>query len=68
MPNKENVPERNAIIPFEANIDQQQVIGHNAEPLAANNLTQNNQFQKQAPVMFGGATFNNCTFSFQMPQ
>lgn len=74
--NQENVLPENAVIPFEANLDHappeiaQMIPVPIAAPVPANAQVTNqmNNLQKQAPVMFGGATFNNCTINFQMPQ
>lgn len=71
LPMKENVIPENAIVPFEANFNDDDV--HAAQDKEAlvlstqNNKVVNNQL-KQAPVMFQGATFNNCTFHMNVPQ
>lgn len=69
-PNKENVIPENALIPFESNLgdgDNNASVPTVALLQATSNITNNNQV-KQAPVMFGGATFHNCTFNLNVPQ
>lgn len=70
-PSGENVLPENAIIPLEANLDEPQPtmqLQAALLPIPNSQINQQNNVQKQAPLMFGGATFNNCTFNFQMPQ
>lgn len=67
VPNKENVQPENAIIPFDANIQPADAV--NLASTSSNQVvtnTQNNQL-KQAPILFGGAIFNNCTINLNMP-
>lgn len=72
MVEKENVLPQNAIIPFQPNFDE----GNNAQmapvlagpaPLQNNQVVNNNQL-KQAPALFAGATFSNCTINLNIPQ
>lgn len=69
IPNKENVSPENAIVPFDANLQEVQSPEPNVPISTSNQVvtnTQNNQL-KQAPVLFSGATFNNCTINLNMP-
>lgn len=69
IPNKENVTPENAIIPFEADATEdrinQAMVPTNSNQVVTN--TQNNQL-KQAPILFSGATFNNCTITLNVPK
>lgn len=69
--NKENIQEENAIIPFEPNLNENDT--HQVAPMAPADPTKvvtntQNNLLKQAPILFGGATFNNCTINLQMLQ
>lgn len=74
MPNKDNVPPEKALVPFEPNMDEKEIAQPPvAPPVAAptigqsNNQVVTNQL-RQAPVMFQGATFQNCTIHLNVPQ
>lgn len=67
MVNKENVLPEQALIPFDSNLNE-----HNNAQVAvptsqSNSQVVNNQL-KQAPIMFQGATFSNCTINLNVPQ
>lgn len=75
--NKENVYPDNAIIPFEPQVNENPTIMpamHGQIPVPAPHLASTNNSQvvtnqvRQAPVMFGGATFHNCTINMNVPQ
>lgn len=80
IPNNENVLPQNALIPFAPQFDNNQAIipavqvpqaplaptpqmqpTHNSNQVVTNQL-------RQAPVMFQGATFSNCTINMNVPQ
>lgn len=63
---KENVQPENAIIPFEANIDDEH--HQPSKPVAVQNSQVVTNQLKQAPMLFGGATFHNCTINLNIPQ
>lgn len=65
----ENVQPKDAIIPFEPNFDENKN-DNNAMPIVStqnNNQVVHNQM-RQAPIMFQGATFHNCTIHMNVPQ
>lgn len=62
---KENVTPQNAIIPFDSNLEVAQPV--QATPIQNNSQVVKNQL-KQAPMLFSGATFNNCTINLNVPQ
>lgn len=77
VPEKENRNPQNAIIPFEANLHNQQPPPIQGQIVPTENPTmgniQNNSQVvtnqlRQAPMLFSGATFNNCTINLQVPQ
>lgn len=67
VPNKENITPEKAIIPFDPNIDAQPCTASTSTANQVVSNTQNNQV-KQAPILFSGATFNNCTIHLNVPQ
>lgn len=64
IPNNNVVPQ-NALIPFEANLNAEPML---PDPPAGSQVVTNNNQLKQAPILFSGATFNNCTINLNVPQ
>lgn len=65
-----NIQPKDAIIPFEPNFNENPNDNNNPLPLLStqnNNQVVNNQM-RQAPIMFQGATFHNCTIQMNVPQ
>lgn len=70
--NNENVSPENALVPFEPNFDDKTPPSMPLANITPNIGQSNNQVVtnqvRQAPVMFQGATFQNCTITLNVPQ
>ena len=63
---KENVNQNNAIIPFEANLDDDLDINNDRLVPPSQHIIQNQL--RQAANVFQNASSSNCTINFQMPK
>ena len=70
---KENVHSDSAIIPFEANLPNNEMRGileikEKAEPNSTNAVQNNHTQLHKAPILFQGATFHNCQITSHVTQ